>query len=268
MMTMKLSNDYRTINAFYIAVIASLIISNVQADNFIKSTPTFFTPCTLRDPDNSKCVTDLFQSIFLKWKGDIPGSKAFSSLDPLKLKKIHVDQSESLVTIDLDVYDIIATGLSSSSIQNVGVQHGSNFQYVINIPKYHTKGDYTMKGRILVLDINGKGTSIIDISKLVVDVSFITEKVERDGEKFFQLIFLATKLVSVGDIRVRFDNLFGEGQNELSDSTNDLFNSNREQLLELFTPVVESTMNAYLLRRWNKIFKRIPAKYLFTDFRV
>ncbi|XP_059217614.1 uncharacterized protein LOC106089015 [Stomoxys calcitrans] len=258
--------ENRKSDAFNVILISLIITSTVHADNFLKTPPTFFTPCKLKDTGNGQCVSDLFQSVFVNWKGDIPGSPPFSTIDPLMVKKIHVDLTGTAANLNLDMENIVATGLSNAKIGNVGVQFNSNFQYVVKIPNYHTKSDYTMKGKISVEDLNGKGTAIIDVSDLVIGVSLLTEKKERDGEKFFETLIIFAKMASVGDIRVRFDNLYGPGNNELSDSTNDLFNGNRAHLLEIFTPVIEQTMMAYLTRRWNKIFKRIPIKYLFTDF--
>lgn len=93
----------------------------------------------------------------------------------------------------------------------------------------------------------------------------LTTKLRDEGDlTFSEVTSFKAKILEIGEFHIDVKNLFN-GQQELEATANDLFNQNWRELLGILTPTLEQTLEAVLGDRLMKMYKFIPANYMFVN---
>ncbi|XP_013110209.1 circadian clock-controlled protein daywake [Stomoxys calcitrans] len=240
-------------------LLALLMVSIVHTDEPTNS----LTPCKLHDSNNGGCLKDLWQNILIKGIKDVPGVK-WISIDPYKIKRIHVKVDTPIVNLDMDFKKIVITGLINSKVTDVSVKNEKTFYLGLKIPNILLKAEYGLAGRALVLNIDGKGPAEVEMKELEMEFAVDTKRVKKDSDDFFEVQSLKSNVKHIGFMHFQFDNLFGENK-ALTDSANDVFNQNWSQLIELMRPVIEEAIDASLLGQAKKYLDPLPGRIIFSD---
>ncbi|KAM7361046.1 protein takeout-like isoform 2-T2 [Cochliomyia hominivorax] len=244
--------------------VLSLMVTSVFGDAYLKEAPSFLTPCQLSDSNNGECVAKAVENVFTNWRDGVPGLKSLGSIDPYRVKKIHLEQDSHNINLKVDLKDAIFTGLSKSSVIKAGINKDYTFKLLVKIPLIKVKTGYRMKGNILVLQVDSTGlldSTISDIELLFVVKSKL---ITVHDHKFFDVQSIQTAIKNVGNFQVHFDNLFN-GNAELENSAYELFNENWRDIFEIMSPVLQQTLDALAIERFKKIFGYVPADYFLTD---
>ncbi|XP_005184810.4 circadian clock-controlled protein daywake-like isoform X2 [Musca domestica] len=205
----------------------------------------------------------LWQNILISGINDVPGLK-WISLDPYKVKRVKVTANTSVLNVTMEFKKLVLTGLIQSKIEKVSVTNGEIFTMDMKIPKVNIKGNYIMKGNVLVLNLDGKGPFNIDLGDIELRFVVKSKRVSRDSEEFFEVQSVKTNVKHLGSLHVKFNNLFGDNET-LTDSANDVFNQNWHDLLGLMRPVIEEAMDASLLDQGKKYLNKLPGRIIFSD---
>ncbi|XP_061397267.1 circadian clock-controlled protein daywake-like [Musca vetustissima] len=238
-----------------ILVLALFVISIPKGHS--EDSVSQLTPCKLNDPNNGPCLRDLLQHLLLR-------GTTTHSIDPYKLKKARVTVDNPNIRLNMNLTQVVIRGLSQSQMKDVIVTDGDHFVLNVNIPKVHIAGNYVMDGRVLLLNLAGKGEFSVDFSDIDVRFTLVAKAVEREGERYFNVETLKSHIKHLGNMHVAFANLFGSNQ-ALTDSANDLFNQNWRELVEVLRPVIEESMDTSIRTQANKIFSNIPARSIILD---
>lgn len=139
--------------------------------------------------------------------------------------------------------------------------------------------NYAVTGRILVLDLDSRGRSDGNYSKLLSNVlsnakyGFFLARIDArmlaSGRKYLKKNnkeYVKWKEdqfdVKVIKAHLHFNSLFGHNE-ELNEHTNLILNQNIDVLLEELLPVIKSIVSDFLLGLLNRIFARFPFDQLF-----
>lgn len=87
---------------------------------------------------------------------------------------------------------------------------------------------------------------------------------EENGHKFTDLDKLRVEVADLGRLQSNWENLFN-GQRDLEESANALFNDNWKELFEALKPSFTLTVQKVLEDRFRKLLAYIPADYYFED---
>lgn len=83
----------------------------------------------------------------------------------------------------------------------------------------------------------------------------------EDGHIFTDIDKLRANIIEIGAFHVQLDNLFN-GQKQLEDTANALFNENWREFYEFLRPGITSAVEAVMKDRLPKVFTFVPADYL------
>jgi hypothetical protein len=102
---------------------------------------------------------------------------------------------------------------------------------------------------------------------LTVDVKttmkMIARKIDRNGKSYLHVD--KSKLdFEPASVQVKFENLFN-GNKELSDTTNEFFNSNWRDIMKELKPAISKAILEIYLSLINNVFNNIPYDEMFTD---
>ncbi|XP_065358846.1 protein takeout [Calliphora vicina] len=251
-------------SVLFIVGALSLMVVSVQGDAYLKEAPSFLKPCALSDPNNGVCLAKAVQNVFTNWREGIPGLKNLGSIDPFHVKKVNLEQNNQNINLKINLKDVIFTGLSQTTITKASINDEYNFKFLVKIPLLQSKGDYRMKGSILLLRLDSTGLMETDASDVDVLFSLKAKLIEANNHKFFDITGIKSSIKNIDRFHINFSNLFN-GNVELEQSANAVFNQNWHELFEIMRPVIEETLDAIALDRYKKIFGYVPASYFFAD---
>nr|XP_014089504.2 uncharacterized protein LOC106617054 [Bactrocera oleae] len=191
-------------------------------------------------------------------------SQGFASLnlaktEPLRIAKIVMKQgAESPVNIDLtftnnDLYGFSAVKMID--LKGFGRDLTTKHELLFSAPILSLAGDYSIKGRVLILPITGTGTSNITMLNSKIRIQFAGTPVSKpDGVH----MNVKSARLSVDPSRMifNFGNLFN-GDKQLGDTMNSFLNENWKEIYEevratftnafsqIFTSVIDSVFSKY-----------------------
>uniref|UniRef100_A0A1A9WGV8 Lipid-binding serum glycoprotein N-terminal domain-containing protein n=1 Tax=Glossina brevipalpis TaxID=37001 RepID=A0A1A9WGV8_9MUSC len=165
-------------------------------------------------------------------------------MDPLSPKKIQLSQGDdSPVNIDITVTNSKIHGLRNAVATKVNLI-----------------GDYVIKGKVLILPIQGEGKSNITFVDVTINVDFTGTPVEKDDGAYMKLENFHLH-VEPKFIIYKFDNLFN-GDKALGDNMNKFLNENWKEIHNELRDSVDVALGSVANDVIHRVFTKYPyAKY-------
>jgi len=197
------------------------------------------------------------------------GNKDFGipSIDPLFLKYAEVNHAGGTSSFNLksSLKNINLSGLSSSKVKRVAVKFDKKFGVKAEAltPKIDLIGEYSMKGQIVMLPINGFGKCSISMTNVSTTADLRGDYIEKDGETYINVTSFKLKL-KPQHMKLNFENLFN-GDKALSQTLNNFMNENWELVANQMLPGYEKHFGELFKGIAGKIFSAVPMKFMFLD---
>ncbi|XP_019867811.2 uncharacterized protein LOC109596680 [Aethina tumida] len=228
----------------FITLVCSLFVATTFA-----AVPSFIKPCAI---SKGKCPT---KDATLTLKSILSGNAEYviPPLSPFFLP--YVDISGKFLSLKLK--DTKVYGYDSASITHLEINPTKQTGRVeVNIDKTESIGDYTLKGKILNVDLNGEGKSnftTID-GKYIWDFSY--NLIEKDGKQYANITTHKMDF-KIKRVYFRFDNLV-KGNDELTEKTNNLLNAKWETVMNDIGNGVAIGFSSVFHYIANSFFSTIP----------
>ncbi|KAI5638763.1 hypothetical protein NE865_08647 [Phthorimaea operculella] len=238
-----------------VAVAGSALAQNALPDDF--------TRCRQKDAKLNDCLKTAVPDALRRMKKGIP-SLSVPPLEPLLVSSINIESGAGPVVITQNYRNIKLHGLTDSVLTTykADLKHFRLRTDSIT-PKMEFLADYVMKGRILVLPIQGKGIANITMVNLVVKHDLIGEPVVKDGKTYmhikdYRVRFIPQKVI------LHFTNLFN-GDKRLGDQMNLFLNENSDLVFNELKESYEKSLSSVFQDVTNRIFDKVPMKDIFVD---
>ncbi|XP_061395587.1 circadian clock-controlled protein daywake-like [Musca vetustissima] len=247
-------------------IFVTTLIGLVAASKFLEEKPDFITPCKSANSDFKQCVVKNFQAFFVEFKDGVPGLKSVGPVDPFHIKRISLtENTSSIISINIGFTKVELRGLRNTIVDDADFDQTKLVtKMTLSVPELIMTSDYQMKGRILALALDGSGKAENKFKNLKFNLICKLKLREENGFKFTDLDKLRVEVADVGLYQSHWENLFN-GQKDLEDSANAVFNDNWKELFTAFRPSFTATVQKVLEDRFKKIFAYIPASYYFGD---
>ncbi|XP_075158083.1 protein takeout-like [Haematobia irritans] len=196
----------------------------------------------------------------------VPGLKSAGSLDPLHVKRVGIKHTQLPLVVEVDLMNIEFTGFAGLQVPQTNYTF-ENLTAVstLVLPEFRIASDYKMKGKILNLNLNAVGKMNIAIDNFTAKLYVQFKLVDSDGYTFGDVDKLRIEIIGIDHLSVSMSNLF-QGQKDLEDSVNSLFNDNWREFYELLRPAILTSTEAVMNDRLRKVFSFIPVEYIFDKF--
>ncbi|CAB3245552.1 unnamed protein product [Arctia plantaginis] len=226
-----------------------------------QSLPEEFIKCKQGDDKLNECLKLAVPDALKRMKKGIQ-SLSVPQLEPLLVNAINVDSGSGPVVITQDYRNIKLYGLTDSVLTSykADLKHYRLRTESIT-PKMEFIADYIMRGRILLLPIQGKGLANITMVNLVVKHDLIGEPVEKDGQLFMHLRDYKVKFIPER-VLLSFTNLFN-GDKALGDNMNAFLNANSDLVFSELKDSYEKALSTVFKTVSNKIFDKVPMNKIF-----
>ncbi|XP_075158067.1 uncharacterized protein LOC142231337 [Haematobia irritans] len=248
----------------FVGIVVTL--TTAVGDKYLAEKPDFFTPCKLQDPAFNRCFAKNFEAPFSYWNDGLPGLKTLGPLDPFYIKRVAIaEDGNGPAAINIGLTNLEMTGLKHTVIEDASFNPAKSVTKVqVYVPKVNINADYSVKGRVLTLPLDGNGKARIVIKKLKIDVAIRLKGRKEDGFFFTDIDKIRMDINDVGGFQLDLDNLFN-GQKVLEETANRLFNDNWRDLYEVMKPSISATVEKILDDRFRKIFSYVPANYFIEN---
>ncbi|KAM7360218.1 protein takeout-like [Cochliomyia hominivorax] len=213
-------------------------------------------PCRFRD---TRCIQDRI-NYFLNTKYNGDGFINFQKIDPLNVPLLTIQPgSNSSVNIDLIMRNNLIIGLKEAKAISVrGFERDliKNHEIIFQVPQLHITGDYSIKGKVIVLPVEGSGKHDITLDDVTLVMQFSGTPYIRNGRTYMRIDDL-TGSITPKKVISNFDHLFN-GDKVLTANVNNFINDNWSEIFpEIHSSLVKG-MAPVFQKIYNDIFSKLP----------
>ncbi|XP_060533110.1 protein takeout-like [Cylas formicarius] len=220
-----------------------------------------FTKCKMED---DQCLAKAIEDGIKQLQ---PGMPEFElpPLDPLKIDKLVLGRGTGAVHLVQNYRNIELLGMTQLTVPKAHFDAEKKILTFTTVhPNITQKAEYSADGQILVLQVYGHGRSTITFSNCRLDVQVRFKTVKKNDETFYKISDFRTHLIELDNLALNFENLF-DGNKLLGDNLNKVINEEWRVLFEDVVDEVDKQYSAVELKYAQKLFDRLPVKYIFAD---
>ncbi|KAL4716077.1 hypothetical protein ACJJTC_013854 [Scirpophaga incertulas] len=214
--------------------------------------------CTAQD---SQCIKQSAQQLIVPFANGIPEYKV-QTLDPLQLTK-EIDASSP--SLKLKVRNMVVTGMKGCTAVKMERDIPKSKLYTTLLCDVHAEGQYEMKGRLLVLPIEGKGGAQVTLKKIQMSVeSDLSDRTGRDGKKHWQIKSSRFSYELKDKSTLHFENLFN-GNKLLAATADEVIRTNSNEIvMEIGKPIIKAIVDK-IIENVNHFYKTVPVEQFAYD---
>ncbi|XP_053667171.1 uncharacterized protein LOC128716272 [Anopheles marshallii] len=234
------------------------VVSNVF--NKVPYNELYLARCKVGD---EPCIVQAVTDTFHKYQGGVPGL-ALASLDPLRIDEMDIVQGTGPVNIVLNFKNVDITGFKDVIVKKAkGLTASPNVMEMnLLLPVASLVGSYKIKGKVLILPIQGEGAS----NMTMVNCDFLMKwngglEKRANGKEYYQM----NKIKATFDTTrfyMHLTNLFN-GDKALGDNMNQFLNDNWEDILKELKPAIIGAFTKIFRAIISNVFENVPYDELF-----
>ncbi|XP_026280271.1 uncharacterized protein LOC113207790 [Frankliniella occidentalis] len=231
----------------------------------LQNKPDFLKTCFMDAPGFPQCSKESVQGLFDKLSVGMP-EIGIVPMDPLNVTEVRIFQGDGPVNVNAKLRNVKIVGFSGARIESNTVDPETySFVTKLRIPKLRIDGEYSLRGRVLLLPLQGHGTCWFEPHNLDVTSSQDLGVVYRDGQRFFDMKDVRVDF-KLGGLKMRMNNLF-DGLRSLEETTNTYINSNWRPVAESLHPILTKTIEDILYLVLKQLFDSVPADFFIGDIK-
>ncbi|XP_044740771.1 protein takeout-like [Chrysoperla carnea] len=220
--------------------------------------PNYITACSRSDPNLNECaVKNANDAISELVKGD--KKYRIPALNPLVIPEILIDSNGQL---RIQLNNVHVYGLKNTVVTHMDIDLKNQVLGAsVSIPHLNIQADYDVKGRILVLPINGEGPANITAVNGVYTMHFKYSLFEKNGVKYGKI---HDDSIEYHIKRAYFylDNLFN-GNKQLSEQMNQILDDNWNEVLKDLGPAITTAVSAIVKQIFTAVLDHVPYDEIF-----
>jgi len=179
------------------------------------------------------------------------------AIEPLIIPAITLEQGTQAINYKAVLTNLKIYGLSRYVIDDLTVNlENQKLDIKLTFPVLYLESDYDIKGRALVVPIQGKGLFTANLTVVKADAHLKGRLYKKKNHEYVEVKDPVVKL-KVRNAKTHFGNLFN-GDSTLSGATNDFLNNNSNDIIDEVMPAIEQVTSALIEDICNKAFKATP----------
>ncbi|KAK5639912.1 hypothetical protein RI129_010723 [Pyrocoelia pectoralis] len=232
-----------------------------------KELPSFIKKCKLSgDQKIGDCIKDRIYELKPRLMDGIPELN-LPPIEPLQLPlfELNTGNPNSNVAFNAKVSDLDVEGLKDVEIEQLDLNtENKTFEIKIKLPSVSGVGKYEVKGKVLLFQLQSKGTFTADLRNVESYTKIPIEIVSRDGKKYVSFSNDHSEQWSTfGTAKLHFENLFAN--KDINDQVNAVINENIVELASDVTPLIHTAVHKMITEILAPIFNDYSIDELFDD---
>ncbi|XP_046666994.1 protein takeout-like [Homalodisca vitripennis] len=229
----------------------------------LKPASEYFKICHRSDPELSTCIKNSIETLRPSLVKGIPELKLVP-LDPLFIPKLEMQDGQGNFKFRQTLTDLYIHGLRNFEIQNITVDLDKNVMSMKCFTKtIDFEGDYEMAGKIMMLNLKGKGRASLNFTDVTTTAFIQNEDFQKNGMVFTRVESLKW-IIEPQHAKFHFTNLFN-GDKTLGDATNRFLNENWKEAFKIYRNLPEEAFGTLIKDLANKVYTLFPRNELYPE---
>lgn len=244
------------------AIAVSVITIAVLINAVSCALPSKLKVCSRNDPKIDQCIMDAVNHIRPNLaSGDFGEDFHIPKIEPLYIEQMKMQRGQDFQAVfsKLNVYGCSAFKFERLQSKPMNL----SFDITVGIPKLNFTGKYSLKMKLLLLNLQGKGDlkGSLTNTRLAVRIRGFTEKV--DGKEYVRFHRLGIRLkVESGNFQL--ENLFN-GDPVLGQVGNQVINENSRVFLDELIPGLEKNLGRIFTEIVNNLLRTATIDDMFPE---
>ncbi|XP_066141331.1 protein takeout-like [Euwallacea fornicatus] len=223
-----------------------------------KGLPSYLKLCHKGIPNLNECIIENLNILRPRMKVGIP-ELLIPSLDPLIIPEATLSTGSDFKATFRDLH-LYRTDAFVMDTLNFDID-----KYIIDIkihfPSIRITSNYTINGRILVLNLNGNGPADGNYTNIRTELSLKGTPFQKNNKTFVK--WNREKIdIQIESVHLLFERIFGDNA-ALNDQTNRVINENIGSIIEELKPVTQQIIGDFIFNLINRLFARYSISDLF-----
>lgn len=245
-------------------ILASAIVLSGMVNVVYSALPSQFKLCSRNDPKVEQCIISAVDHIRKNLaEGDFGEGFDVPKLEPFYVEQIKMQRGQDFQAIFSKVN---VSGASTFKIDRLQSKPSNlSFDLVASIPKLNFTGKYSLKMKLLFLDLQGKGDikGTLTNTKLAIKIRGFTDTNGTDSKPYVRFHRLGIRL-KIEDGRFQLENLFN-GDPVLGQVGNQVINDNSRIFLDELIPGLERNLSRLITEIVNNLLRTATIDEMFPE---
>ncbi|KAF5285656.1 hypothetical protein FQR65_LT13086 [Abscondita terminalis] len=227
------------------------------------SRAAYIQKCSLSDPKIEECLLKATEDIKPYIKNGVKELN-FPSLNPFTIPLLEIKQGTGAVNYEVKLTNVQLFGFDDYKFEKFGYDpQKMYFDGLCYFDHIHVETDYDVAGKILAVEIKGKGKLVVDLGKSSGALKITGEIVENNNQKYYHPINVDAK-IKVSNYTSNFTGLFSDNE-DLAKAATQFLNENANDIANEIMPEVENVAANIFFKAIDSYLGSIPYKELFLD---
>ncbi|PSN41695.1 hypothetical protein C0J52_20739 [Blattella germanica] len=219
--------------------------------------PSFVKACSFNDPNLNECAK---KSAIAAIPEFVKGNAKYRipSVDPLAIESMHIQQGTGSVGLTLDSRNCLMHGLKNVDVQAIRIDPIKyHTEYDWFFPQITMKCDYNVKGRVLLLPIQGEGKSIYVLNNVIGNYTYDYDLIKKEDNLEYAVPKNPKLVFKTQELKINLENLFN-GNKFLGDNMNTILNDNWEELMKDMGPAFSKALGDFINQCLTNVYDLVP----------
>ncbi|XP_050079367.1 uncharacterized protein LOC126567180 [Anopheles maculipalpis] len=243
---------------FVLLLLTVAIIGNGSAAKF----PASFSRCKQED---GNCLLEAITATFQNFHKGVP-EIGLVPLDPLRIDKMDIVQGDGPINIVLNFKKVDLLGFQHAQIKKASgfTSNPTKMDLNLVVPVASLIGGYRINGKVLILPIQGEGSSNMTMVNCDISLKWTGKLVDKNGKQFYQVDKFKVHF-DTSRFYMDFSNLFN-GDKALGDNMNVFLNDNWQDILKELKPAISAAFTKIFEAVVTNVFNRVPYNELYLAY--
>lgn len=221
----------------------------------------YIKKCSVKDPNLAACCLKNGREAIPHMTNGVP-QLHIPSLNPLILNEIQIQNGPDF---KLKLTNVTIRGLDKAVLDQFSLDlTKKEGKLALAVDQVTMEAIYDIKGRLLVLPIDGTGPTTVKFGGIVFIVTFKYDTIKK-GKKTYPKLLSAVIDYTTKTAEFELENLFN-GDKALGDQMNLFLNENWRDIDNDIKPAIRGTLIEVILSYINNADRRIALNDIFLDF--
>lgn len=181
--------------------------------------------------------------------------------EPLEINSLALNQASGPIHIKSNFKNVKLYGLSDFKIRAVRINvDKAKFRLRLWFPELYMNSDYHVKGKFLMVPLEGRGKAFGNFSDIDAVVSLKSDRILQGDKEFLKVKDIFAEF-NIGYASIKLDNLFNNNQ-ELTETLNSFLNENWQSMTSEVKPELEKFISKFLNESTCTLFEKYPYNQL------